>query len=249
MKKNKIIKILLTVIGGLLILNAAVLIFISNLNLGILLELFLGMLVFGCGCSLDKLKNKVPLWLSTAVFIGISVVLIFGIFLISYGLNDRADTKEDAIVVLGCGIRGERLSVGLKSRLDAVIERYKENPDALIVVSGGQGPQEDITEALAMERYLVSQGVPKELIIKEEKATSTYENFAFSKQILDEMLPFNYKICYVTNEYHIYRAGILAGQAGFDDVNHIHSSTLWYTLVSNTLRETLAVVKAYVFKQ
>ena len=40
------------------------------------------------------------------------------------------------------------------------------NYKAIIIVSGGQGPQEDITEALAMERYLKNKGIPQERIIK-----------------------------------------------------------------------------------
>ncbi|MBQ7100202.1 MAG: YdcF family protein, partial [Clostridia bacterium] len=152
------------------------------------------------------------------------------------------------IIVLGSGIRGELLTQGLKNRLDAAVECYEENEDLLIVVSGGQGPQEDITEALAMERYLLARGVPQESIIKEEQATSTYENFIYSKKILDEKLGDGYTAAFVSNEYHIYRASSLARIAGFDTVTHTHSSTMWYTLVPSTLRETLAVVKLWVFK-
>lgn len=246
MKRMKILRAVLCAFGVLFILNAVVLLFVSNFNLGILLELMMGALLLGAGCFFDKLRRKVPLWVTTAVFLCIAAVLIFGVVIVSVGATDTVDREEDAIIVLGCGIRGERLSVGLKSRLDCALECYNENPDALIVVSGGQGPQEDITEALAMERYLLAKGVPGVNIIKEEKATSTYENFLFSKQLLDERLGEEYAIAYVTNEYHIYRAGYIAGQVGFTDVNHAHSTTLWYTLVSNTMREMLAVAKAWV---
>ncbi|MBQ2812525.1 MAG: YdcF family protein, partial [Clostridia bacterium] len=214
----------------------------------LLFALLLGLSFVLYGGFLDKAREKLPAWLKTVYFGGVSVLLVFVMFLLSYGLSDNVSGREDAIIVLGSGIRGELLTQGLKNRLDAAVECYEENEDLLIVVSGGQGPQEDITEALAMERYLLARGVPQESIIKEEQATSTYENFIYSKKILDEKLGDGYTAAFVSNEYHIYRASSLARIAGFDTVTHTHSSTMWYTLVPSTLRETLAVVKLWVFK-
>ena len=90
--------------------------------------------------------------------------------------------------------------------------------------------------------------MPQEKIIKEEQATSTFENFVNSKAILDKLFEGEYETAFVSNEYHIYRASSLARIAGFDSVTHTHSNTMWYTLVPSTLRETLAVVKLWVFR-
>ena len=247
-KKIKSGKIILLTVGIILTVNAVVMFFTSNFNIGLLFALLLGLSFVLYGAFLDKAREKLPAWLKTVYFGGVSVLLVFVMFLLSYGLSDNVSGREDAIIVLGSGIRGELLTQGLKNRLDAAVECYEENEDLLIVVSGGQGPQEDITEALAMERYLLARGVPQESIIKEEQATSTYENFIYSKKILDEKLGDGYTAAFVSNEYHIYRASSLARIAGFDTVTHTHSSTMWYTLVPSTLRETLAVVKLWVFK-
>ena len=247
-KKIKSGKIILLTVGIILTVNAVVMFFTSNFNIGLLFALLLGLSFVLYGGFLDKAREKLPAWLKTVYFGGVSVLLVFVMFLLSYGLSDNVSGREDAIIVLGSGIRGELLTQGLKNRLDAAVECYEENEDLLIVVSGGQGPQEDITEALAMERYLLARGVPQESIIKEEQATSTYENFIYSKKILDEKLGDGYTAAFVSNEYHIYRASSLARIAGFDTVTHTHSSTMWYTLVPSTLRETLAVVKLWVFK-
>lgn len=247
-KKIKSGKIILLTVGIILTVNAVVMFFTSNFNIGLLFALLLGLSFVLYGAFLDKAREKLPAWLKTVYFGGVSVLLVFVMFLLSYGLSDNVSGREDAIIVLGSGIRGELLTQGLKNRLDAAIDCYEENEDLLIVVSGGQGPQEDITEALAMERYLLARGVPQESIIKEEQATSTYENFIYSKKILDEKLGDGYTAAFVSNEYHIYRASSLARIAGFDTVTHTHSSTMWYTLVPSTLRETLAVVKLWVFK-
>ena len=53
----------------------------------------------------------------------------------------------DAVIVLGCGVRGERVSLTLARRLDAALAYLEENPKAYVVVSGGQGAGEDISEA------------------------------------------------------------------------------------------------------
>ena len=248
-EKKKFGKTILLIVGIILTVNAVVLFFTSNFNVGLLFALLLGLSFVLYGAFLDKLRDKLPAWLRTVYFACVSALLVFVMFLVSYGLSDNVSGKEDAIIVLGSGIRGELLTQGLKNRLDAAIECYEENEDLIIVVSGGQGPQEDITEALAMERYLLSQGVPQEKIIKEEQATSTFENFVNSKAILDKLFEGEYKTAFVSNEYHIYRASSLARIAGFDAVTHTHSNTMWYTLVPSTLRETLAVAKLWVFRK
>lgn len=248
-RKGRIKKAILLSLGIILTVNAVVLFFTSNFNIGLLFALLLGMSFVLYGSFLEKAESKLPAWLRTAYFACVSALLVFAMFLLSYGLSDTVSGKEDAVIVLGSGIRGELLTQGLKNRLDAAVECYEENEDIVIIVSGGQGPQEDITEALAMERYLLSQGIPQESIIKEEKATSTYENFVYSKEILDERFGEGYCTAFVTNEYHIYRASSLARIAGLKNVTHSHSSTMWYTLFPSTLRECAAVVKLWMFKR
>lgn len=248
-KKNRIKRIALCTVGAVLTINAVAMFFTSNFNIGLLIALLLGLSFVLYGAFLDKADEKLPAWLKTSFFACVSALLVFVMFLLSYGLSDTVKGDENAVIVLGSGIRGELLTQGLKNRLDAAIECYKENKELVIVVSGGQGPQEDITEALAMERYLLSQGIPQERIIKEEKATSTYENFVYSKALLDEHFGEDYSVAFVTNEYHIYRASSLARIAGLELVTHSHSNTMWYTLFPSTFRECLAVVKLWIFRR
>lgn len=247
--KKKIIKALLIIFGLLLVFNALLMSVMSNLNAGIIAEILLGAVIFMYGILLEKLVPKIPKWLRAVFWCGVCTVTVFVSVLLGLGINDTATGSEDAVIVLGSGIRGELLTVGLKNRLDCAVEIYENNPDTVIVVSGGQGPQEDITEALAMERYLLSRNIPQESIIKEEQATSTYENFIYSKQILDKKFGENYSAAYVTNDYHIYRAGALAKIAGFGNLTHSHSTTVWYTVIPSCMRECMAVVKLWIFRQ
>ncbi len=244
MKKKKAA---LITVGTVLALNAVLMTITSNINAGIIVELLLGTVLMLYGFTLGKIE--LPKWLKTIFWSGISVLAVFIVFLFTYGISDNISGRENALIVLGSGIRGEQLTVGLKNRLDEAIECYEENNNLIIIVTGGQGAQEDITEALAMERYLLSCGIPQEKIIKEEKATSTYENFVYSKQILDSMLGNDYEIAFVTNDYHIYRAGSLAKIAGFEYTTHSHSSTMWYTVLPSCIRECMAVIKLWVFNQ
>ncbi len=247
--KKRMIKILLIVVGSLLMLNAAVMVLTSNLNVGIIAEFILGAVLTAYGIFNDKFIAKIPLVLKGVFWTGVGVVAVGVTLLLGYGVSDNISGNEDAVVVLGSGIRGEMLTVGLKNRLDRAVELCEDNPQAVIIVSGGQGPQEDITEALAMERYLLRCGVDSKRIIKEEKATSTYENFVYSKQILDGIFGEGYNAAFVTNEYHIYRAGSLAKIAGLTNVTHAHSNTVWYTVIPSCIRECMAVVKLWIFKQ
>jgi uncharacterized SAM-binding protein YcdF (DUF218 family) len=123
---------------------------------------------------------------------------------------------------------------------------YEQNPAAILVVTGGQGHGEDITEALAMERYLIEHGVPADNIWKEERATSTYENFVFSKALIDDRLGADYSAVYVTTDFQIFRAGQVAKRVGLDDISHVHSDTVWFLVVPSCLRECLAVLWYWV---
>lgn len=174
----------------------------------------------------------------------VSMACIIG-FLAYHGAVDEVTFEEDAVIVLGAAVQGDRVSSILAARLNEAADYAAENEDALIIVSGGQGPQENLTEAAAMEAYLMAKGIPKERIYKEELATSTYENFKYSKEILDNKFGDGYTCAYVTNEFHCYRAGKIAEQAGLS-ANGISVKTEWWKLPVNYMRESLAVVKFWI---
>jgi uncharacterized SAM-binding protein YcdF (DUF218 family) len=230
----------------IIFLNAIAVSMASNFNLGIVLAFLLGVALIVCGVFLGFIVRHLPKWLWISCLCGMALVLVCASTLLIYGRSDSATHNEDAIIVLGAGIHGERVSLTLRDRLNAAIACYEQNPDAVIVVSGGQGPQEDISEALAMERYLIEHGIPQKSIIKEDKSTSTAENFAFSKVLLDERFGDGYSAVYVTNDFHIFRAGQIAHDAGLSNMNHVHSNTVWYLVVPSCLRECAAVLWYWV---
>jgi uncharacterized SAM-binding protein YcdF (DUF218 family) len=241
---KKAVKILSIVAGGLLLANAALLLIISNLNIGMIPVAGLGAVLVIYGTFFDKLPFKKII--SAVLAMGIVAILSFGSFLALYGGQDTADYTEETVIVLGCGIRGTRVSVGLAKRLNKAYEYHEKNPEAMIIVSGGQGPQEDIPEALAMKTYLVEKGIPEEKIIMEDKSTSTITNFRYSREIMEKEGMSLDSVVFVTNAYHIYRAASYSVDEGFEDIAHLGTDIIWYTIPMNYMREMLAVVKMWV---
>jgi uncharacterized SAM-binding protein YcdF (DUF218 family) len=229
-------------LGGAAIYNAAFLAVKTNMTLGLILEAGVGlvMVAFALYRRLSRIR-----WLRLTALAGGAAILAASAGLAAYGLHDTASDHDDALIVLGAGVHGRSVTAVLAARLDVAREYHDRNPDALIVVAGGQGPQEDIPEAEAMRDYLVARGVPAGQIVMEARSTSTAENFAFSKTLLDERLPSGYKAAFVTSEFHVFRAEQVARKAGLD-ADHLHSDTLWYVQPSSYLREIVAVAKQQV---
>lgn len=244
--KSKIIAF----IGTIFTIYGLILCIMSNLNLGVVLIAVLGVATLCIGLFYSKLKKltAIPFFkvckILLILFLCAEVVLIS--FIAIYGINDNIDYNEDVVIVLGAGVRGDKVTLPLKMRLDKAIEYHHKNPDSLIVVTGGQGLQEIVTEAYAMEKYLVQNGIDKNKIIKEEKAESTSENMKFSKEILDNCFDDDYSVVVVTNNFHVFRGTAIAKNTGFKNVTHMHAGLQWYNLMPCFLRESLAVIKMII---
>ena len=155
-----------------------------------------------------------------------------------------APENEDCMIVLGGGLdrnTGEPLST-LAYRLDRAIELFGEGYAPVIIVSGGQGADEVISEAEAMRNYLIQRGIPESVIMMEAQSTTTRENMAYSKAIMDEN---GYESALiVTSDYHLWRAMQLADRAGISGscAGVRNSSNIFFT-VKNLARETLSWIK------
>ncbi len=238
-------RILLGSISLVLLGNSALLWMTANTNLGLILMTAIGFCLLLYALLFDFinriLDNKVGAWIKGIIFVGL-VAFTFTVTMITISATtDTVTYQEDALIVLGAGIHGDRVSLPLAHRLDAAVKYHKMNPNALIIVSGGQGPQETITEAEAMRYYLTEHGVNPAVIVKEDRATSTLENFKFSKEILDERFLHNYQVAYTTNHFHLYRASRLAKNAGLS-VTRMRAESNIYSLIPDYIRESCAVM-------
>ncbi len=146
-----------------------------------------------------------------------------------------------AVIVLGCRVRGETPSSMLWVRTRAAFDVLCEFPEAVCVLSGGQGSGEDITEAEAMRRLLLEWGIAEERIITEEHSTSTEENLRYSAELLYER-GITDGIAIATSEFHQYRAHLYARKAGLGEVGHYSAGTSRMMVLNYWLREWAALL-------
>ncbi|MCL2356648.1 MAG: YdcF family protein [Defluviitaleaceae bacterium] len=189
--------------------------------------------------------KKFPRKLRTIINAGFLTLLIFAGFLAIYGNVGTATFEENAVIVLGAGVSGERVSTPLARRLDVALYYFERNPDAYIVVCGGLGERATITEAEAMARYLYARGVPREKILLEDRSVSTIENLTFARDILEEHFSEGFGVVVVSNDFHMFRAVSMARRVGMD-ANHLGAPTPTRLLTENYLREMMAIVLFWV---
>ncbi len=128
---------------------------------------------------------------------------------------------RDYLIILGCAIRKDGTPTPiLKGRIDRAIE-FEQNQyaatgkHAYFIPSGGQGSDEVISEAECMKRYLLSYGVSEERIVKEDKSVNTYQNMAFSNQVIKgHSGGKDVNIAFSTTNYHVFRGYTLAKTIG-----------------------------------
>lgn len=212
----------------------------------------------------DKLYESifVPLGLSTnPVFIVLSTVIpLFLLLVLCYFECILAGTgilgwiaaravpayDKDYIIILGCSIdkRGGLLPL-LRGRVNRAVRFAWEQEIATgkalrYVPSGGQGPNEIMSEGSAMGFYLMTHGAEEYEVIPEKQSCNTWENFCFSKKLIEEMTP-HPKVAFATTNYHILRSGILANKAGLD-AQGIAGDTKWYFWPNGFVREFFGIL-------
>jgi len=193
----------------------------------------------------DKLKKQK--WLTYSIFTCIVVALIFTAAIFIYGGRVTTTFDEDVAIVLGAGLRENEVGPTLARRLDAAVNYHRQNPNALIVVSGGLGHRQSYTEAEVMARYLIARGVPADVIILEGIAYSTYSNMRYSMAILAELFDHTPSVAVITSDFHMYRSVQFARQVGFIDITAYSSSTPLLSVPFAYAREIAAIIKMWVF--
>lgn len=152
----------------------------------------------------------------------------------------------DYVIVLGSGlINGDQVSRLLADRLDKGIRIYQNSGTACrIIVSGGQGPDEKIPEALAMKNYLIEQGIKASDIIMEDQSRDTMENLINSRKIIKKQKGSQHTAV-VTSGYHTLRAMIYSKQLKFP-ITGVGARTAYYYWPSALLREYAALTLRYI---
>ena len=251
------IQLLLGLIGLLLIINSIFLLIRTNFNIGTVLPALLGTPLILAALLFDRLADGQGLWalLRYTLIGGYAAALAILIFIglqMAGELRKEPNPQASAIVVLGAAVRGDQVSATLAARLNTAYDYWLDHQEMLFIVCGGQGPDEDISEAKAMAAYLKQRGVPEEKILKEDLSTNTRENLRFARDHLltylgqDDTENVKPEIVVVTSNYHVMRAVDTAQATGFAATG-LGAPTLWFLLPGDFMRESLAIVYFSIF--
>lgn len=160
-------------------------------------------------------------------------------------MSARCDEELDWIIVLGAQVRGRYITNSLRRRLDRALDYAQRFPDVKVIVSGGQGPGEEVSEAEAMAEYLAENGIPRRRIFQEDQSASTRENFRFSRKYADGE---HDRVGIVTNDFHIYRSSLIAGQEGYRNIFLLPADSNPVFQINYLVREFFGVMQVILLK-
>lgn len=175
---------------------------------------------------------------------GVLLFTVLEAWVISKARTEQ-DVSPEAIVILGAGVNGTEPSLSLEKRLEtAFYYIMQEWPETPVVVTGSQGPDEEISEAACMAQWLTGRGVPEERIVLEEQAGTTEENVRYSKELLAACgIPEGAEVAIVTSDYHLCRAAWLWGE-GAVTVAAYMPEQYWPLTLNYYVREAFAMAAA-----
>ena len=189
--------------------------------------------------------ERIPIWIrktSLTVFgLGLLVFLVIEGLIFSE-FHASAKGGADYVIVLGAQWKENGPSEVLRRRLEKAIVYLKENPDTKVIVSGGQGTNEPVSEAAGMKKYLMNAGIAEERIMTEEQSFNTEENLRYSSRFLKKEED---SVVLVTNNFHMYRALKIAEKQGYSQMEGLAASSVAGFLPNNLLREFLSVLKNF----
>lgn len=211
----------------------------------------------------EKIKSKLPpkAWkaigltaLTLAVLFAMAVCSLLTVSAaMVHRMEERiVDTEEgktlqgvDAIIVLGCKVRGETPSDMLRDRLDVAIELYKAGVGDAIIMSGDHGGT-DYNEVAVMKKYAVDNGVPEDRVFMDHAGFSTYETMYRARDVFLREAYFK-RVVIVTQEYHLYRALYVAESLGLDATGVPADLHTYGGQRGRDMREILARTKDFFF--
>jgi uncharacterized SAM-binding protein YcdF (DUF218 family) len=175
------------------------------------------------------------------LFFSACFVLSFVIFksIIIYNMRDTSKAGADYIIVLGCQVVGEYASLPLLRRGYTAIGYLRRNPETKVVLTGGRGRGENISEAEALKRLLLENKIDKERIFLEDKSKNTMENFILSNKLYNLL---DKNIIIVTSDYHMFRSLSMARKLKYKNVSGLPSKSQLSILPAFLLREYVTIM-------
>ena len=232
-------QIALIIIGAVVFFLFAIAVFDRVLNFGNIAGMLFGIAYIVIGLLMNRTDSSNQNY----IFIIALCVLLLIILKMReiYAAGKTKISAQKVIIVLGCRVRGDEPSLSLIKRVDAAYKFLLFNPESVAILSGGQGKDENISEAQCMQQLLYARGISKNRLILEDRSTSTDENIRFSLQII-ETLDLDRNVAIATSEYHQKRAANICKKYGLNSTP-VSSKTKWTLLPTFLLRELFAEIK------
>ena len=229
--------------------------------LGILLSvLMLGGILFlffsdryASGSMLEVMRHDILTNLFAALYLYFECMLIGTMIANLIVVRHEPAKDQDYLIVLGCGLRKDGTPTPLLAgRIDRALAFYRAQIEETgrvpaIITSGGQGPNESISESASMKAYLMERGVPEEHILEEDRSASTYENMQFSGEMIRSQNP-NARVVFSTTNYHVFRSGLMARRMKLQ-AEGVGAKTRWYFWPNAAVREFVGLLTEHRLKQ
>lgn len=186
--------------------------------------------------------NVLPLGLIYAFRAFLALCLAFFVTVEGFVISGMVRTPPDNLdylIVLGARVNGREPSLSLKTRVDRAVDYLQAHPDTVAVLSGGQGDDEEISEASCMLSLMLEAGIDSSRIVLEDRSTSTAENIRFSYALIPDQTA---SVGIVTNGYHLFRATLIARSNGSHPVSGVSAPSSSLLLPHNLAREFMTLV-------
>ncbi|MBE9610448.1 YdcF family protein [Chitinilyticum litopenaei] len=243
-------------LAALLLLDAAVLMAMGQLNVGTIGPLFLGAGLLWLVLGVEARRQ----WLAAApwrrccwrLLVGAAAVwlvsLLYFFMLLAWQPRPSLSQPPSALIVLGSGLQGTKPGPMLRLRLESAQELAAKFPQAKLLVSGGQGWSEEISEAEAMRRWLRAHGVDATRIVPEAASSSTEENLLFSRQALLQVGidVARDPVLIITSDFHTVRSKGLASAQGYRHFALAGAPTPWHIRGNAWFREYFATASSWL---
>lgn len=161
----------------------------------------------------NKKTKSVLIALTALLAVGVTVFL--GTLTSVVNASKYSATDQSTVIVLGCRIWGSTPSSALRLRVKAGADYLKENPDAVAILSGGQGSDENLSEAECMYNLMLEEGIDADRLYLEDKSTTTDENIKNSLKIIEEN-NLSKEVAVATTDYHQKRASMICRKNGLN---------------------------------
>ncbi len=204
----------------------------------------------------EKLPKRLFKLLKGIYCFGLCFYAASFLFLCSFiAFNGIAETpteelpRETVFITLGAKVSADKSpGIVLRRRLNRTAELMEECPEALCIVSGGQGSNEPISEAQCMRDYLISKGISPDRVIMEDNATDTIENLKYSTALIGEKGLDGYTLAFVTSKFHTPRVQFLCSRMDIENAEFYGApDSTPFMLYITLVREYMSYCKLFLW--